>query len=327
MAKPLNQKFFEWLKKDPISLLDTIAIYDCLDIRFSSSNELKVYFKGCLILTISDKIITDSETTFKILSERYYSEEEQNTDLIDIINKGVTISNLQDYLDRAISLLSRRSNIRVEDCIRQEITRVNNCSSEAQDTDYFIVDEEYNVSIKGPRFDLIALKWDSKGEERKHFSSKSNLEIVIFEVKRGTTSTGGTKNASSENADLKKHQSDFCTFISDEARLAAFKLDIVKMFVQQASLKGFYNAQEIKGLKNVSPLAEAGNEQEIEGIAKNIPVKFGIICSDFKQKSQTLKAQIEQMPEDFLFATASFMGYGLYSDSMLNREQILEILG
>lgn len=323
MARTLNDPFFEWLQKDPINLLAIISQYDCLAIHFSKGKELKVYFKGCLILTISDKIITENEVRFKPLVLKYYTKVENNDNLVKIINRGVNINNLQEYLDCVIGFLSRR-NKRVEEELRQEIARVNNRSSVANDTDYFIVDEEYKTN--GSRFDLVAIKWLSDKNIRKAFDSKrSSLEIVVFELKQGLNAVGGSEKSKSEQADLKKHYSDFQTFVSDEARLSEFKLDIVRMFVQQASLKGFFS-KKIEGLKHVRALSQPWNDKEIQDIADIIPVKFGLILSDYKQKSDRLREQVKQIKGDFLFARSSFMGYGLYEDSILNREQLLELL-
>lgn len=324
MARTLKDPFFKWLQKDPINLLAIISQYDCLAIHFSDGKALKVYFKGFLILTISDKIITDNEVRFKLLVPEYYTKVENNDNLVKIINCGVNITNLQEYLDCVIGFLSRRNNIRVEETLRQEIARVNNRSSVANDTDYFIVDEEYKIN--GPKFDLVAIKWLSDKSIRKVFSHRTpSLEIVIFELKQGLNALGGSEESKSEKADLKKHYSDFQTFISDKARLSEFKLDIVKMFVQQASLKGFFS-KKIEGLKHIGALSQPWNDKEIQDIADIIPVKFGLIISDYKQKSDCLRAQVKQIKGDFLFARSSFMGYGLYEDSILNREQLLELL-
>lgn len=325
MARALNQAFFQWLQTDPLNLLDIISKYDCLAIHFGEGGKsLKIYFKGLLILTISDKIMYDKGIQFKVLSQRYIGNEDSSY-ITRIINGGVCIANLQEYLDLIIGFLSRINNTSVEVGLRQEISRVNNRSSVANSTDYFIVAEEYKKN--SPKFDLVVIKWLSRGDIRKSFKPETPfLEIVIFELKQGLKAIGGGEESTSEKSDLKKHYSDFRALISDNTSLSEFKSDIVKMFVQQASLKGFFNSKDIIGLKNVRTLSTPWNEEAIQAIAQNIPVKFGIIISDYKQQSSSLRNQIELIPGDFLFATSSFMGYGLYEGSMLNRDQLLEIL-
>lgn len=324
MARALNKTFFQWLQTDPLNLLDIISKYDCLAIHFSEGKSLKIYFKGFLILTISDKIMYDKDIHFNVLSPSYIGNEDGSC-ITRTINGGVCIANLQEYLDLIIGFLSRRNNTRVEEALRQEISRVNNRSSVANSTDYFIVDEEYKIN--GPKFDLVTIKWISDGNIRKSFKYDTpSLEIVIFELKQGLNAIGGGEESTSEKSDLKKHYSDFQALISDNASLSEFKSDIVKMFVQQASLKGFFNSEKIKGLKNVRALSNPWNEEAIQAIAQNIPVKFGIIISDYKQQSSSLINQIKLIPDNFLFATSSFMGYGLYQGSMLDRDQLLKIL-
>ena len=90
------------------------------------------------------------------------------------------------------------------------------------------------------------------------------------------------------------------------------------MFVQLACLTGFFNSK-INGLKHVKELKT--DDKTIKLLAENVPVKFGFIIADYKQKSTTLTEQISQFHNDFVFATSSFMGYGLYENCILNREQ------
>lgn len=325
MARALKDDFFKWLQNDGHSILEIISSYQCLSIRFSGNNTLKVYFKGFLILTLTDSVTEAKNNHFKALNKAYYEKEPLNNRITEIISNGVCIANLQEYLDCVIGFLSRRDNSRLEESIRQEIAQVNNLSREANDTDYFIVDQEYNIG--SARFDLVALKWPSKSNVRKNFNgSQTTLEIVVFELKQGLNAIGGTKKSSTEVADLKHHFTDFTTFADNGQNLLAFKKDIIKMFVQQASLSGFYNAKAIKGLKHVKKLSNPWNDAEIEKIANNIPVKFGIIISDYKIESKRLKEQLEQIDGEFIFATASFMGYGLYENSMMNNRQILNLI-
>lgn len=324
MTRTLNENFFKWLQNDPLNLLEIISQYECLAIHFSEGKALKVYFKGFLILTISERIMKDNEAYFDVLNENYLNSENNQTIKI-ITTCGVNIRNLQEYLDIVIGFLSRRKNSRVEESLRQEIARVNNRGSNANETDYFVVDEEYKIN--GSKFDLVALKWLSDSNVRKVFNSqKSSLEIVVFELKQGINAIGGSKDSTSSKADLKKHYSDFKVLTANEDQMHDFKLDIISMFVQQASLKSFFNTDKIKGLKHVKKLSDPWNEEEIEKLAQYTSVKFGMIIADYKQESTCLKDQIEMIPDEFLFATSSFMGYGLFENSLLSRDQILEIL-
>ena len=321
MARKLTQKFFAWLQKPVGSqILSTIAQYRCLSLAMDGTS-LRVYFQGCKVLSIKHN--DDSDLCCMIpLSKEYIKTSEAV--LESIINFGITQDNLQNYLDLVIGLISRRDNKRQEERIRQEIATVNNCSREANDTDYFVIDQEYGITVDGKtsKFDLVTVKWLSESEQRKNFK-KSNIEIVVFELKLGKGAIGGTIKATSESADLKSHIRDFSNFQNDSVQLSEFKEDIISMFVQQACLTGFFNSK-INGLKHVRKLVT--DDKAIQLLAKNVPVKFGFIIADYKQKSTTLTEQISQFDNDFIFATSSFMGYGLYENCILNREQLIEKL-
>lgn len=321
MARKLTQMFFAWLQKPVGSqILSTIAQYRCLSLAMDGTS-LRVYFEGCKVLSIKHN--EDSDLCCMIpLSKEYIKTSEPV--LESIINFGITQDNLQNYLDLVIGLISRRDNKRQEERIRQEIATVNNCSREANDTDYFVIDQEYGITVDGKtsKFDLVTVKWLSESEQRKNFK-KSNIEIVVFELKLGKGAIGGTIKATSESADLKSHIRDFSNFQNDSVQLSEFKEDIISMFVQQACLTGFFNSK-INGLKHVRKLVT--DDKAIQLLAENVPIKFGFIIADYKQKSTTLTEQISQFDNDFIFATSSFMGYGLYENCILNREQLIEKL-
>ncbi len=321
MTRKLTQKFFTWLQKPVGSqILSTIAQYRCLSLAMGGTS-LRVYFQGRKVLSINYNKNSDL-CCLTPLSKKYMKTSEPV--LESIINSGITQDNLQNYLDLVIGLISRRDNKRQEERIRQEIATVNNCSREANGTDYFVIDQEYSVTVDGKtsKFDLVTVKWLSESTLRKNFK-KSNIEIVVFELKLGKGAVGGTIKATSESADLKNHIRDFSNFQNDSVQLSEFKEDIITMFVQQACLTGFFNS-EINGLKHVKELIT--DDKTIKLLAENTPVKFGFIIADYNQESTTLTKQISQFDNDFVFATSSFMGYGLYENCILNREQLIEKL-
>ena len=336
MGKPLSNSFFEWLTIDENPIVEILLQYQDLDFRMNDK-EFKIYFKGFLILKIKQSIINKPNDVFQnewLLKPSYYQNKPNNTTLVNIINKGITINNLQEYIQASIGFLSNRENSRIEDTIRQEIALTNNRSRVANDTDYFIVDQESKFSngVDGPRFDLVAIKWPSTGESRKNFCLENKIDITVFELKYGINALGGSKPSIEEEdkkrkkkADMIKHITDFYNFIKNPLLVEKFKTNILKMFLQQASLKGFYNPK-IEGLKNVIKLESPDNSKEFEKIKENIPIKFGFIIADFKEKSKTLKLQIEKIKNDFLFAKASFMGYGLYENSLMTKQELIKIL-
>lgn len=322
MNRKLNDKFYQWLKADDGNkILETIAQYSCLSICMNGTS-LRIYFEGCKVLTVEYN--PDKESIRLIpLAKNYYKT--STSSVPKILSEKIKADNLEQYLDAAIALLSRRKNYRQEERLRQEISSVNNLGREANDTDYFIIDQEYGFTRedgKECKFDLVAIKWLSTGTDRKSFKN-SNIEIVVFELKLGQNAVGGTKDANSV-ADLKSHIEDFRALYQNESQLHEFKADIVNMLIQQSCLTGFFNPQ-IRGLKHIQSL---GNKDKIiiSDIIENIPVRFGFILADYKQASTRLREQISQFEDDFLFATSSYMGYGLFDKNILNREQFLKTL-
>lgn len=320
MTRHLSEPFFNWLQSSSgRCLLEKISEYSSLSIGMAG-NSLKIYFQGGLILSIPSEIAINEKMKLKPLSPAYHKGKAE-TNLAEIIKEGVTLSNLQKYLDCVIGVLSRRVNLRQEEQTRQEIAYINNRSRIANDTDYFIVDQEYSVvTNKTSKFDLVAIKWPSISEVRKRFSL-SDIEIVVFELKFGLNAVGGTKKETGK-ADLKCHIEDFNSLKADLDNFQKFKRDIIRMFIQQSNLEGFYNPK-IGGLKNVKRLL---GSKSVEEIAENINVKFGFILADYKQESSRLKEQINMFTDDFLFARSSFMGYGLYENEMLTRKDLEEKL-
>lgn len=321
MNRKLNKKFHDWLKVDAgKKILETIAQYSCLSICMNGTS-LRIYFEGCKVLTVEYNPDKDSVRLIP-LTKNYYKA--SISSVPKILSEKINKDNLEQYLDIAIAFLSRRKNYRQEERLRQEICRVNNLGREANDTDYFIIDQEYAFTTengKECKFDLVAIKWLSTGTDRKSFKN-ANIEIVIFELKLGQNAVGGTKEANSI-ADLKSHIEDFRALYQNEKQLRDFKTDIINMMIQQSCLIGFFNPK-IGGLKHIRSLES--KDKIISDIVDNIPVRFGFILADYKQASKRLKEQISQFEDDFIFATSSYMGYGLFERNMMNRIQLLGLL-
>ena len=73
---------------------------------------------------------------------------------------------------------------------------------------------------------------------------------------------------------------------------------------------------------------EKGNEHEIEDLTND--VEFIFILAGHKQSHTRLKEIVDNLVPmknaEILFATASFMGYSLYSENMLTMAQFSQLL-
>lgn len=319
-TRALSADFLYWLNEN--KLLKTIKSNPLLNIGMRG-NKINIYYRGAKILTITDRIISNPKKQLIQLDSKYIGTESICPPTLD---------NIQEYLNEAICAVNNSGKVVAEQEIRQTIAYANNLSANANDTDYFIVDQEYSApssSGKNCKFDMVALRWPSKKKARRSPNIK-DFEIVIFELKHGINAVGSSSKAQNgKAADLKSHMEDFKSFVSNDSICHQFKHDILSMFRQQCILEdGFFCSgkmhkyEKIKGLKHIPAFIESLTDSQIE----RIPVKFGFIISDYKLASTVLTEQLSMFDDDFLFATSSFMGYGLYDAFIINRNQLNNIL-
>jgi hypothetical protein len=192
---------------------------------------------------------------------------------------------------------------KLEKEFQQLVVRENNILGEANNTDYYIIDFEYQsrtkIQNKNPRFDLIALRWDSDRNERK---KRKNCRIALIEMKYGD---GAIKNKTSG---LKEHVNDVELFLSDNNRVLEFKKEMVNIFQQKREL-------------GLIKFGKGGNAHEISIDQLREEIEFILLLAGNKHEKSQLKTEINSLTEmknaELKFSTASFMGYGLYSKSML----------
>ncbi len=191
---------------------------------------------------------------------------------------------------------------------QQLVVHENNVSSWAGGTDYFMIDIEYDNHI-GARFDLVALKWDSNAPARK-LQGTDLPKLTAIEMKTGDGALKGS-------AGLLEHYEQWEKFFAQPTQLEAFKLEMLRVFDQKRKL-GL-----IPALKN--------NRNVVEMVADDVDVVF--LLANHDPASGKLKAAVDEIrardelrkkqvktPSRFniRFATATFMGFGLYSENILS---------
>jgi hypothetical protein len=188
-----------------------------------------------------------------------------------------------------------------ERAAQQLVVHENNVSPWAGGTDYFIVDIEYENHI-GARFDLVALQWDSNATARK-LQKQYLPKLVAIEMKTGD-------GALNDKAGLLDHYKQWKTFFSNPNQLDAFKREMREVFKQKRQL----------GL--IPALAK--NRNEIVKVADDVDVMF--LLANHDPASGKLIAAVDGIIEkqkthpptfNIRFATATFMGFGLYSQNIL----------
>lgn len=181
--------------------------------------------------------------------------------------------------------------------ISQRMVMENNYSPYAPDTDYYIIDMEFN---DGYQFDLVALKWASTSSARR----TGKCSLALIETKQGIS----TLRSSRTNPGIRQHFEDYKHFtLSPE--IATFREDMLEVFRQKCKL-GL-----IEGIKNKENInLQLSNE-----------IEFIVVLANLKPASDNLINELNEMRQDkqCKFALASFMGYGLYSKCILDYTQLL----
>ncbi len=181
---------------------------------------------------------------------------------------------------------------------QQNVVRENNGLGDiSHKTDYYITDVEY--FYEKSRFDMIAVKWLSKGHIRKNMNAPS---ISVIEMKYGDDSL-------KDEAGIEAHLKDFKSFV-ESADLKLFCKDQSNIFRQKCELGLIPDMQNMPYKINIQ-------SEETEMI---------FLLANHDPDSTVLKNVVSSInsndyPFTIKFSIASMMGYGLYNDNMLTLEK------
>lgn len=285
MARKIKENFIDELLTGSLkSVLKYVQVDDTLNMELRG-DKVTIYYRGGSLLTIY-------QDTYKLQG------------LTDQYHKGISITNpsLSDFevfIPKAKHIIdtyvnTTRNNLGEKD-IQQQIARENNYSQNSLDTDYFVIDTEYQDL---GRFDIVALRWDSKSSIRK--LPKSFLPIItIFEVKQGYNSISGKSGMFS-------HIKDFENFRSTK-NIIEFKKDMISVFNQKRRLGLIKNMDKYKEIIEVAP-----------------DLDFVFLLANYKHGSSQLTKELDNI-EDCRLIYANPMGYGLYARNIINKQQFVEM--
>ena len=283
------------------ALLKYVKVDDTLDMEFRG-NYFTLYYRGGQILSVEET--KPKKYKWKPLDVKY--------------NDGHKLKNnpenFEEYIPEAKHLIdyhicASKKNHLGEKEIQQLVVKENNYSTNSNDTDYFIVDMEYKVGKKdnSPRFDLIALRWDSNSAARQ----KDEVSLAIIEVKQGIESIRTTfyeKDGKTHiNPGLRKHQKDYFEFIKKKS-LPKFCDDMLTVFKQKCEL----------GLIRANPKIEhVITYTNNYPLRLEMPLHIDFICllANYKGDSRALEIEFIGM-EDCKFIKSSYTGYGLYANNL-----------
>jgi hypothetical protein len=193
-----------------------------------------------------------------------------------------------------------------ERIVQQQVVVENTYWQTASESDYFIVDIEYDSGKSGGRFDMLAVKWKSSGSARRR---TQDIEYALIELKYGKSAVStGTKNSPG----LKKHINDVEVFLSRPENRNKLEKEIFNLFNQKHDL-GLISG--IKKHKRIKSLSEKKPE-------------FIIALANWHPQSKILQNELEDMPTmkyaDLKFAVSTFMGYGLFTESLYSKDEFVD---
>lgn len=269
----------EIVKKDPY-----------LDFEMRG-NRVEIYYRGGVILTISD----DEE--LKMLDPKYDYSKKATLPQPDI-------NCISDYLNKAKSIIDKYQNNKKahlgEKEIQQRVAYENNLSVNAKDTDYFIADTEWqNNTDLGGRADIVAFRWFRPGRHRAQV-----VQLTLIEVKQGD-------NAISGKCGLVDHYADFNKFLKNEDLTRELGEDMLEVLIQK---------QKLGLIKGIDQYFKNGKSPKIYE-----KVDFVFLLANYHHYSKKLHQTIQQLPDNSKFFVSSFMGYGLYHQFVKTKDELIKL--
>ena len=303
--RALDEKMFKDFQEGGVlhDLLDYVQCDDTLDLEFRGEGRANIYYRGGSLFCIERS--GDGYTlTF---DTKYCTACDEGMEKTPSLRAAVGLIPLYKHAMDVWFVKNRK----YEREFQQLVVRENNRHGAiSHASDYYIVDIEYaynvNVSDKKTqaRFDMIAVKWLSKSNERQNPSAPT---LAIIEMKYGDGALGGS-------AGLKKHLEDFGTLVKN-GELDDFCADYSNVFNQKCAL-GLIPGKESARIKITQRDIEL-----IFLIANHDPDKTGLAKIVAEIADVTM-----EYPYPIRFAYASMMGYCLYADQLKSLEEMQEFL-
>jgi len=290
--RQLDETFLKKFEPDgDYSCITEIAKEDpYLDFEMRG-NRVEIYYRGGVILTISD----DNE--LKGLDPKYdYSNE--------AIMPQPDIKCISDYISKAKCIVDKYENNKKvhlgEKEIQQRVAYENNLSVNAKYTDYFIADTEWqNNTDLGGRADIVAFQWLRTSRRR-----KNEVQLTLIEVKQGKDSISG-------ECGLVDHYADFNKFLKNEDLAKELGEDMLTVLIQK---------QKLGLIKGIDQYLKNGKTPKISE-----KVDFVFLLANYHHYSKELYQTIQQLPDDSKFFVSSFMGYGLYHQFVKTKDELMKL--
>lgn len=264
MKRAISKDFLNSLQKGELSPILEIVIKDrTLDLEMRGS-EIDIYYQGLKLLSITEK--GNGIYEYGEMDKEYCRRKNGSEVSLPIFS----LDDIDGYLSKAKHVIDTYNiNEHFEYEVKQMIVRENNLKPNANDTDFFIIDTEYQNEDKN-QFDIIALHIDSESAARR----KAKASIAIIEIKQGN----GSIKTTSQNPVIRRHLEDYYQHIADNQRKKAFINDMEEIFKQKFEL-GLID----KGL----------SDNTIKKLTIEEAIEFYIVLADYKTATSALKEEPE----------------------------------
>lgn len=287
--RQLDESFLEMFKPSGKFHVITENVIEDPYLNFEMrGHSVEIYYRGGRILSIGDNGEING------LDPNYCGE--MPLPLPDL-------NSIAEYFYKAKSVVDKYEyNVKEhlgEKEIQQRVVHENNLSVNANNTDYFIADIEWQNDDLGGRADIVAFRWLRSGIKRAQV-----VQLTLIEVKQG-------HNAIAGKCGLVKHFSDFKKLKENTELIKEFGKDMLKVLAQK---------QELGLVKGLDKYFENGKSPRIYE-----EVDFVFLLANYHHYSSKLYQVIQKLPEESKFFVSSFMGYGLYHQFVKTKEEIMKL--
>lgn len=311
--RSISESFLEKLTTGLFQgIIDIVRVDPSLDLEMRG-DAVMVYYRGGKILTINDPDLYPDMKEKGFLSgiDPNYSNEKkckqdiptpQHTCMLDYFAKAKLVIDNYEW--------NVRENLGEKE-IQQRVVSENNSMVNADETDFFFADMEWeeNNVLKG-RADLIAFHWGHMEHRKKE------LTMYLIEVKQGCDAirTRELKKDGQVSPGLSKHLQDFSKVQREKCLIKELKDDMLEVLRQK------YCLGLVKGLDNLFCLDNG--KVTTKGIKIVDDVRFVFLLANYLHYSDNLKNELSGMPDNSYFFVSSCLGYGLFKELILTKAEL-----
>lgn len=310
MTRHLEKSFFTALNKGLLApILNMVKSDQTLDMEIRN-NYINIYYRGGNLSKLEE---INPKTSYSLeFNENYFTgnpiklpSKLNNTNGVDDLLECIPLLKHKMDLYFGRQKKTKKDKIRSWDEreAQQLLIRENNFGRLAMSTDYYICDMEYD-NHKGSKFDLVAVKWPSR------FYGK-NCKLAVIEMKYGD-------NALKGDSGLLNHLKDINDFFRDEINRKSLEDEMQEVLKQKVELGLITN----KNANNTIKSWDENDKPDLIFILSNHHPKKSNLLKEIKRICPTKYDSIK-----IKFAIASFMGYCLFEENIVDLETFRDKLG